>query len=182
MHVCIYKLLFSFYLGLDLPLVQCPATTWVWRHVIASWMVTQNSLVTQQPPPLIRTDEKPRAGRIAELFVYDNFNRVAVDSVDAGDICALTGLGDVSIGETICDRNNPVPLPTITVSFAIHGTCMHIFPPLAGGPPLPCSRKTDFLWMCATQLCPPLSCVGCEADHGSFWSTPTLAMSSYEFV
>ena len=53
---------------------------------------------------------------MSELFVYDNFSRVPVDIVQAGDICALTGLSDVSIGETVCSRENPVPLPTITVS------------------------------------------------------------------
>ena len=47
--------------------------------------------------------------------MYDNFSRVPVDSVDAGDICAITGLSDVSIGETVCDKANPQPLPTITV-------------------------------------------------------------------
>ena len=58
-------------------------------------------------------DEKPRAGRVAELFVYDNFSRVPVEQVEAGDICALTGLADVAIGETICAREAPNPLPTI---------------------------------------------------------------------
>lgn len=47
--------------------------------------------------------------------MYDNFSRVPADSVDAGDICAITGLSDVSIGETVCDKANPQPLPTITV-------------------------------------------------------------------
>ena len=46
-------------------------------------------------------DDKPRSGRVAELFVYDNFSRVPVEQAEAGDICALTGLADVSIGETI---------------------------------------------------------------------------------
>lgn len=59
--------------------------------------------------------EKLRSGKIAELFVYDNFSRAAADEVDAGDICAVTGLSDVSIGETICSREQPEPLPTITV-------------------------------------------------------------------
>lgn len=71
---------------------------------------------------------KHRGGKISELFVYDNFNRVPVDEVQAGDICALTGLGDVAIGETICCRNNPVPLPTITVRpfmAAICQSCKH---------------------------------------------------------
>ena len=47
--------------------------------------------------------------------MYDNFNRVPADDVPAGDICAVTGLPDLSIGETICDRETPIPLPTITV-------------------------------------------------------------------
>ena len=59
---------------------------------------------------------KPRQGRVAELYVYDNFARVPAENVMAGDICALTGLGDVTIGETICDKDVPTALPTITVS------------------------------------------------------------------
>ncbi|KAI7840975.1 hypothetical protein COHA_005204 [Chlorella ohadii] len=60
-------------------------------------------------------DAKPQTGRVAELFVYDNFARTPVDEVAAGDICALTGLGAVSIGETICDPADVRPLPTIEV-------------------------------------------------------------------
>jgi GTP-binding protein len=60
-------------------------------------------------------DDKPKTGKISELFVYDNFNRKAVERVEAGDICAFAGLGDVGIGETVCAREAPVPLPTITV-------------------------------------------------------------------
>jgi predicted membrane GTPase involved in stress response len=48
--------------------------------------------------------------------VYDQFARTAVDEVAAGDICALTGLSAVSIGETICDPADVRPLPTIEVS------------------------------------------------------------------
>ncbi len=65
--------------------------------------------------PCCSADEKLRGGKISELFVYDNFSRAAVDMVDAGDICAVTGLSDVGIGETICSREQPEPLPTITV-------------------------------------------------------------------
>ena len=65
-------------------------------------------------------DQKLRGGKISELFVYDNFSRAAVDEVDAGDICAVTGLSDVSIGETICSREQPEPLPTITVCTPLH--------------------------------------------------------------
>ncbi|GAB4814842.1 hypothetical protein N2152v2_001888 [Parachlorella kessleri] len=60
-------------------------------------------------------DEKPRSGKIAELFVYSNFVRTAVDEVQAGDICAVTGLANVGIGETICETGAVNPLPTIEV-------------------------------------------------------------------
>lgn len=60
-------------------------------------------------------ETSPRNGRVGEIFVYDNFARKPVDSVAAGDICAVSGLEDVSIGETLCEAGNPTPLPTIKV-------------------------------------------------------------------
>jgi GTP-binding protein len=59
---------------------------------------------------------KSRTAKVNELFVYSNFSRVPVDEVKAGDICALSGLTDISIGETICAKEAPVALPTIKVS------------------------------------------------------------------
>jgi len=58
---------------------------------------------------------KVRTQKIAELFVYDNFNRVPVEEVSAGDIVALSGISDIKIGETICERGNPIALETIEV-------------------------------------------------------------------
>ncbi|CAD7697416.1 unnamed protein product [Ostreobium quekettii] len=56
-----------------------------------------------------------RTGRVVELLVYDSFKEVPVDEVQAGDICAVAGLPDVKIGETITHTDAPNPLPTITV-------------------------------------------------------------------
>jgi GTP-binding protein len=58
---------------------------------------------------------KVRPGKVNELFVYDNFSRVAVEEVQAGDICAVTGIQDIGIGETLCSKEAPVALPTIKV-------------------------------------------------------------------
>eukprot|EP00199_Chlamydomonas_sp_CCMP681_P001353 CAMPEP_0119107554 /NCGR_PEP_ID=MMETSP1180-20130426/11089_1 /TAXON_ID=3052 ORGANISM="Chlamydomonas cf sp, Strain CCMP681" /NCGR_SAMPLE_ID=MMETSP1180 /ASSEMBLY_ACC=CAM_ASM_000741 /LENGTH=678 /DNA_ID=CAMNT_0007093059 /DNA_START=94 /DNA_END=2130 /DNA_ORIENTATION=+ len=60
-------------------------------------------------------DESKRFAKVAELFVYDNFSRVPLEEVKAGDICALAGMPDIKIGETICAREFPNPLPTIEV-------------------------------------------------------------------
>ncbi len=70
--------------------------------------------------------EKPKTGKIAELFVYDNFNRVPAERVEAGDICAFTGLGDVGIGETVCARDSPIALPTIEVSQLFCTCCIAV--------------------------------------------------------
>jgi GTP-binding protein len=40
---------------------------------------------------------KCRVGKVNELFVYDNFLRVPVEEVQAGDICALTGIQDIMV-------------------------------------------------------------------------------------
>jgi len=53
--------------------------------------------------------------RIVSLMGYVGMNRVDVDSVEAGDICAISGIDGVSIGETITDINDPRPLPTIDI-------------------------------------------------------------------
>ena len=56
-----------------------------------------------------------KRGKVAELFVYDNFVKVPVEEVSAGDICAFTGISEVSIGHTLCDASAVEPLPTIAV-------------------------------------------------------------------
>ncbi|GFY96229.1 elongation factor family protein [Actinidia rufa] len=61
------------------------------------------------------TENTCRYGRIGELFVYEKFNRVAAQAVEAGDICAVCGIDDIQIGETIADKIYGKPLPAIKV-------------------------------------------------------------------
>lgn len=48
----------------------------------------------------LEPEGKCRMGKVNELFVYDNFSRAAVEEVQAGDICALTGIADISVSGT----------------------------------------------------------------------------------
>lgn len=52
---------------------------------------------------------------IKQLFVFDGLNRMEVEEVTCGDICALVGIEDVDIGDTIADAQNPEPLPYISI-------------------------------------------------------------------
>ncbi|AFH48746.1 Putative membrane GTPase [Ignavibacterium album JCM 16511] len=52
---------------------------------------------------------------ISQLFVFEGLNREEVDEVSCGDICAIVGIDDVDIGDTIADADNPEPLPIISI-------------------------------------------------------------------
>ena len=53
--------------------------------------------------------------RIKELFLFEGLGRKAVKSVRSGDLCAVVGLTDFEIGDTIADLENPEVLPRIAV-------------------------------------------------------------------
>jgi GTP-binding protein len=63
----------------------------------------------------IAHDGSMTPGKIAELFVFQGLDRVPAQAVQAGEICAITGLPEVYIGETIADAVEPKALPPIRV-------------------------------------------------------------------
>ncbi|HMM48087.1 MAG TPA: GTP-binding protein [Miltoncostaeaceae bacterium] len=62
-----------------------------------------------------RADGAIQPAKITELFVTEALERVPVDSAEAGEIIAVAGLPEVTIGETLADLDDPRPLPGITV-------------------------------------------------------------------
>ncbi len=52
---------------------------------------------------------------VSQLFIYEGLKRVAVKEAQSGEIVIIGGIADISIGNTICDPNNIVPLPMITI-------------------------------------------------------------------
>ncbi len=53
--------------------------------------------------------------KIKELHTFEGMGRKKVQTVEAGDICAIIGLEKFEIGDTICDLENPDPLPPIAI-------------------------------------------------------------------
>lgn len=53
--------------------------------------------------------------KIKELHTFEGLGRKRTDSVSSGDICAIIGLDKFEIGDTICDFENPEPLPPIAI-------------------------------------------------------------------
>ncbi len=54
--------------------------------------------------------------KIAQVFTYQGLQRLEVEEAEAGDIVAITGISDASIGETIADPDQPEALPTIAIN------------------------------------------------------------------
>ena len=55
------------------------------------------------------------SGKVAQLYTFESLQRVPANQVPAGDIVAIAGIEDISIGDTIADAENAQPLPPITV-------------------------------------------------------------------
>ena len=53
--------------------------------------------------------------KIKELHTFEGMGHVKIDHVDSGDICAVIGLEKFEIGDTLCDLENPEPLPPIAI-------------------------------------------------------------------
>ncbi|MCI5716958.1 MAG: translational GTPase TypA [Alistipes sp.] len=53
--------------------------------------------------------------RIKELMVFEGLGKTKVDKVECGEICAIVGLEGFEIGDTVCDYENPEPLPPIAI-------------------------------------------------------------------
>jgi GTP-binding protein len=64
---------------------------------------------------LCKSDGSFKKNKIKELHVFEGLGKNKVDLVNAGEICAVTGLEDFEIGDTIADAENPEPLARISI-------------------------------------------------------------------
>lgn len=78
---------------------------------------------------LCRTDGKVNNVKAGRIYTFEGLNRQEVESVPAGDIICISGLGDINIGETICatDCIDPLPVievdePTISMNFIVNNS------------------------------------------------------------
>lgn len=72
-------------------------------------------LKTGQMVSCIRLDGSVKNFRIQKLFGYYGYKRIEVEEAEAGDIVAIAGLADISVGETICDQGKNLALPKLHI-------------------------------------------------------------------
>lgn len=89
--------------------------------------VMNGTLYANQLVSLCKRDGSVEKIKIGKIWTYEGLKRKDTDRVGVGDIVALSGLGQVNIGETVSDGENPMPLPllsidepTLTMTFSIN--------------------------------------------------------------
>lgn len=82
---------------------------------IAIGRVSRGTLKEGQAIALCKADGSFKKGRIKELQVFEGLGKVKVAEVSSGEICAVVGVEDFEIGDTIADAENPEALPRIAI-------------------------------------------------------------------
>ena len=62
-----------------------------------------------------RLDGTTKQFRIQKLFGYYGYSRIEIEEAEAGDIVAIAGLADISVGETVCNNDQILPLPQLHI-------------------------------------------------------------------
>lgn len=96
---------------------------------IAIGRIHQGSISVGQSLGLTKKDGSVQRIRIKELHVFEGLGKRKVEKVECGDICAVTGIEDFDIGDTITDFENPEPMervgvdePTMNMLFCINNS------------------------------------------------------------
>ena len=83
---------------------------------IAVGKLTRGELHAGQNVTLAKRDGQTKIKtKIKELMVFDGLGKSKVEKVECGEICAIVGIEGFEIGDTICDYENPEPLPPIAI-------------------------------------------------------------------
>ena len=77
--------------------------------------VQNGKIKTGEVVTCCRLDGTKKQFRIQKLFGYYGYNRIEIEEAEAGDIIAIAGLSDISVGETICNNDNIMPLPKLHI-------------------------------------------------------------------
>ena len=77
--------------------------------------IHNGKLKTGEMVTCCRLDGTTKQFRIQKLFGYYGYKRIEIDEAEAGDLVAIAGLADISVGETICNTTDILPLPQLHI-------------------------------------------------------------------
>ena len=89
--------------------------------------VYRGTLDLSKPLVIVKRDGSERPAAVKQLFTFDGLGRKEVQKVECGDLCAIVGITDIDISDTLCDAEHPEAMapiaidePTISMNFRIN--------------------------------------------------------------
>ncbi len=86
-----------------------------YKGVLGIGRISRGQVARNSAIRIIGADGKIRDGRMMQLFGFDGLKRVETEVAQAGDIIVFSGIDDLFISDTLCDRNHVEALPPLTV-------------------------------------------------------------------
>ena len=77
--------------------------------------VYRGTLDINRPMVIIKRDGTRSNAVVKQLFTFEGLERKEVSTVPCGDLCAIVGIADIDISDTICDAENPEAMPAIAI-------------------------------------------------------------------
>jgi len=77
--------------------------------------VYRGTLDLKKPLSIIKRDGTVMPAAVKQLFTFEGLGRQETDVVECGDLCAIVGIGDIDISDTICDAESPEAMPVIAI-------------------------------------------------------------------
>ena len=78
-------------------------------------LVRRGSIKVNEMVSCVRTDGSIKQFRVAKIYGFLGLKRIEIDSAEAGDIIAIAGLPDISVGETVCNIGSEEALPLLHI-------------------------------------------------------------------
>jgi len=86
-----------------------------YKGVLGIGRITRGRVARNSAIKVVGADGKLRDGRMMQLFGFDGLQRVETETAEAGDIIVFSGIEELYISDTLCDRNHVEALPPLTV-------------------------------------------------------------------
>ena len=86
-----------------------------YKGVLGIGRISRGRVTRNSPIKIIGADGKIRDGRMMQLFGFNGLQRVETETAEAGDIIVFSGIEELFISDTLCDRNHVEALPPLSV-------------------------------------------------------------------
>ena len=86
-----------------------------YKGVLGIGRITRGTINRNSPVKIIGADDKVRDARMMQIFGFKGLERIETESAQAGDIIVFSGIEELYISDTLCDRNAVESMPPLTV-------------------------------------------------------------------